>query len=263
MIAEFKSDANAFIFTLKNPYNILPTRYMKKKSNPVAIICSSNSGPIFGDRDIVISKNCNVPHSCYIHNDGTRGYECDRIYKNALFVNSDHKDECNYFSVRDYEVYCIENYKDYALKVCKYPGVMDNYIDTSTITKKLLKEISSDTEVLADFNRLNVEDKTIRLKISKFFMKNPSLYLPKSTIVGVKYDRYFGEWLGNGYEWKQLFRASEHNYSSSEFHECCDAIKGPTLVVIKSTGGWIFGGYTTQSWKCNNPDENGCILILS
>ena len=48
---------------------------------------------------------------------------------------------------------------------------------------------------------------------------------------------------------KSIYRASEHNYTGKSFHECCDN-KGPTLIVIKSSGGWIFGGYTTQSWKC-------------
>ena len=45
-----------------------------------------------------------------------------------------------------------------------------------------------------------------------------------------------------------LYRVSEHGYSGQSFHEYCDD-KGPTLVIIKSSGGWIFGGYTTQSWS--------------
>ena len=38
---------------------------------------------------------------------------------------------------------------------------------------------------------------------------------------------------------------SEHGYSAKSFHEYCDN-KGPTLMVVKSSGGWIFGGYTTN-----------------
>ena len=41
---------------------------------------------------------------------------------------------------------------------------------------------------------------------------------------------------------------SEHGYSAKSFHEYCDN-KGPTLMVVKSSGGWIFGGYTTESWS--------------
>ena len=63
-----------------------------------------------------------------------------------------------------------------------------------------------------------------------------------------QYDDNLSEWLGNEYKSKLLYRASEHGYSGQSFHEYCDD-KGPTLVIIKSSGGWIFGGYTTQSWS--------------
>ena len=66
-----------------------------------------------------------------------------------------------------------------------------------------------------------------------------------------EYDDKLREWLGDDYKWKLLYRASEHGYTASSFHECCDD-KGPTLIVIKSITGNIFGGYTTESWsgKC-------------
>ena len=58
----------------------------------------------------------------------------------------------------------------------------------------------------------------------------------------------FRKWVGNDCKWKLLYRASEHEYTGKSFHEYCDD-KGPTLMVVKSSGGWIFGGYTTQSWS--------------
>ena len=66
-----------------------------------------------------------------------------------------------------------------------------------------------------------------------------------------EYDDKLREWLGDDYKWKLLYRASEHGYTASSFHKCCDD-KGPTLIVIKSITGNIFGGYTTESWsgKC-------------
>ena len=62
-----------------------------------------------------------------------------------------------------------------------------------------------------------------------------------------EYDSYLREWAGD-YKWKLLYRASEHGYTAKSFHEYCDYVIGPTLIVIKSNGGWIFGGYTTESW---------------
>ena len=53
----------------------------------------------------------------------------------------------------------------------------------------------------------------------------------------------------NDYKWKLIYRSSEHGYTGSSFHEYCDDVNGPTLVIIKSSEGWIFGGYTTQSWS--------------
>ncbi|KAK3749967.1 hypothetical protein QZH41_000265 [Actinostola sp. cb2023] len=45
-----------------------------------------------------------------------------------------------------------------------------------------------------------------------------------------------------------LYRGSRDGWKASTFHSNCDSFKGPTMVVIKSTGGYIFGGYTAQSW---------------
>ncbi|KXJ05720.1 BTB/POZ domain-containing protein KCTD21 [Exaiptasia diaphana] len=45
-----------------------------------------------------------------------------------------------------------------------------------------------------------------------------------------------------------LYRGSRDGWASSIFHSKCDSFSGPTMVVIKSTWGYIFGGYTEQSW---------------
>eukprot|EP01083_Nonionella_stella_P162464 533405_1 len=45
-----------------------------------------------------------------------------------------------------------------------------------------------------------------------------------------------------------LYRASDHDFSASSFHNFCDN-KGKTLVIIQAENGYIFGGYTHASWK--------------
>ena len=95
---------------------------------------------------------------------------------------------------------------------------------------------------------IHCEDSDIRLKISNYYLKNPSELLPNTHLMSEQYDDKVREWLGNDYKWKLLYRASEHDYTSKSFHQYCDD-KGPTLVIIKSSGGWIFGGYTTRSWS--------------
>ena len=84
--------------------------------------------------------------------------------------------------------------------------------------------------------------------VKQYLLNYTSFYCFGSNIlVNKEYDDKLREWNGD-YNWKLIYRASEHEYTASSFHECCND-KGPTLIVIKSSGGWIFGGYTTQSWS--------------
>ena len=69
-----------------------------------------------------------------------------------------------------------------------------------------------------------------------------------------QYDSYLREWIGD-YSMKLIYRASEHGFNNKAFHEYSN-IKDPTLIIMKSIDGWIFGGYTTQSWQDN------CILFI-
>ena len=47
---------------------------------------------------------------------------------------------------------------------------------------------------------------------------------------------------------KLLYRGSENNFLSSKFHKLCDD-HGPTIIIIKSNWGNIFGGYTSIKWS--------------
>lgn len=54
-------------------------------------------------------------------------------------------------------------------------------------------------------------------------------------------------------KWELLCReGGRYNYSQSQFHAQCDS-KSPTLVVVKSEEGSIFGGYTEAQW--NEPND--------
>jgi hypothetical protein len=53
-------------------------------------------------------------------------------------------------------------------------------------------------------------------------------------------------------QWLLLYRASRDGFSARDFHLNCDKLPN-TLVVIKSSMGQVFGGYTRAAW-----DESGC-----
>ena len=236
---------------------------MKRKESRWAIECRQDCGPTFGSMhngDLIIGHHCCKDNSCSIYNDGTHIYECHPEYKSSLFVNTAGPNEKNVFSVLDYEVYCIDNYKDYIYNICKYPDIIWKYIETNDISEDSLQQVDDEDGLKNDLDAIHCGDSNIRLKISQLCLKDPSKYLPNTQLVSQQYDSYLREWVGD-YKWKLMYRASEHGYTGESFHEYCDN-KGPTLVIIKSSRGWIFGGYTTQSWKVVNFNMLGCIYIM-
>ena len=166
----------------------------------------------------------------------------------SLLDNTDECDDKKYCSLLDYEVFGIDykNRKNIN-KLCKYPDIIWEYIETEDISEESLKLVDNVSDLRKDLDTIHCEDSNIRVNISYYCLKTPSEFLSGTHIVSQQYDGKLKEWVGN-YNWKLLYRSSEHDYTAESFHECCDN-KGPTLIVIKSSGGWIFGGYTTQSWS--------------
>lgn len=49
--------------------------------------------------------------------------------------------------------------------------------------------------------------------------------------------------------WSLIYQATRDGFSSEDFHSKCDEIN-KTLVIIETTSGHIFGGYTSNNWSC-------------
>ena len=48
-------------------------------------------------------------------------------------------------------------------------------------------------------------------------------------------------------DWKLCWRKSRDGWGNNKFHSLCDE-KGPTVTIVK-VGKYIFGGYTSLSWR--------------
>ncbi|MDR3737666.1 MAG: TLD domain-containing protein [Terracidiphilus sp.] len=55
-------------------------------------------------------------------------------------------------------------------------------------------------------------------------------------------------WLPGRRAYTLLYRGSRDGMSAAAFHSRCDG-KGPTLVLVRCTKGWVFGGYAGTSWE--------------
>jgi len=65
-------------------------------------------------------------------------------------------------------------------------------------------------------------------------------------------------------KWNLIYRASQDGFESIKFHSKCDN-KPNTFIIIKSTNGNVFGGYTEQTWNHNGgykADPNSFIFSL-
>ncbi|KAK8812291.1 hypothetical protein WA158_007542 [Blastocystis sp. Blastoise] len=85
-----------------------------------------------------------------------------------------------------------------------------------------------------------------------------SIVFPSSTILNKNIEYDLCQILhNNNNTWKMLFRASEHNFSATEFHQICDNHSN-LLVLVKSINNnipCIFGGYTKVGWNTTKLNE--------
>ena len=92
---------------------------------------------------------------------------------------------------------------------------------------------------------LNLED-----ALTPDGMKLDSFVLAGST----KELKQLSEWLPKK-KATLLFRATSDGFGAAKFHQKCDG-KGPTVVIAKSAGGHIFGGYTETAWDSSSAYKN-------
>eukprot|EP01132_Coremiostelium_polycephalum_P008075 gene8075-9935_t len=95
--------------------------------------------------------------------------------------------------------------------------------------------------------------KTELMKEINFYCLNEYL---ESTIEAKKEREYqelftkINEWgsFPSNRKWKSIYQASKDGFSASTFHQKCNN-KGPTITIIWSKTGNIFGGYTSLNWN--------------
>lgn len=132
----------------------------------------------------------------------------------------------------------------------KYANIIEDYLEhekklNNKLVMKYVKRSNVD-DLIDEMQMIGIilnekEKKEIRNTFDARLLKESRI------LENNQYDSYLREWLGSDSKWKLIYRASAHGYIGTNFHDKCDN-KGPTLIIIKSDQGWIFGGYTTESW---------------
>jgi len=64
----------------------------------------------------------------------------------------------------------------------------------------------------------------------------------------VQLNRFYGD---EKQKWLLIYKATKNGFDPDICHQYCDK-QGPTLTVIQSSEGYLFGGYTAASWNIKN-----------
>jgi hypothetical protein len=88
---------------------------------------------------------------------------------------------------------------------------------------------------------------------SNVLIENRLNIFPGSTLLTSEYEEKLMEFIGNDIQhrhqpWRLIYRASEHGFDASDFHRCCDSF-APTVSIIQTDFGNIFGGFTIVPWS--------------
>jgi hypothetical protein len=62
-------------------------------------------------------------------------------------------------------------------------------------------------------------------------------------------------------QWQLIYRASRDGYTAKAFHQSCDGCF-PTICVIRSEDGFIFGGFTSVPWSSTNEEKTDTSAFL-
>jgi len=71
------------------------------------------------------------------------------------------------------------------------------------------------------------------------------------TLLTKKEFKQLDTWIGGKGKWKLIYKASKDGFDATKFRSVCSN-KGPTITVVQSSNGYIFGGYTPLPWSSNN-----------
>ena len=98
------------------------------------------------------------------------------------------------------------------------------------------------------------------LALSGSFVVDSVIIMSAATITKDKQDELEHMFMFTGLgvnvsELTLLYRGTRDGMTPKAFHDKCDGWKGPTLTLVQTDRGWIFGGYAGTSWASWDPSS--------
>jgi len=193
--------------------------------------------------------------------------EINDYEKQLIGLNKNHLESLKIFEI-------LKKVESFHLKV-------EEYLKQPKLNDDILIKLNKDAVILKEKSDLEIENLKEIILSGRFLKFKPNKEkLQKSFIGEMDENDIFNSSILTGMnkinelmclcefpmnqKWKLIYRASQDGFEASTFHIKCDD-KPNTLVVIKSTNGNVFGGYTEQTWNHTNgykTDPNAFIFSL-
>ena len=165
----------------------------------------------------------------------------------------------------------LENFLSECNKILKINGKISNGLeklkkDNENNTRRLLSYLSAINKNQKEINtllnqpmsnlKIDFEKEKCNIKYEEYNFNNKSTLSGLTNILNENDASLIISWLPKKPKiFKLLFDTTKDGDYSSTFHQKCDG-KCPTLVIIKSSNGYIFGSYDTSPWNSNSQNIN-------
>ena len=91
--------------------------------------------------------------------------------------------------------------------------------------------------------------------VNAFSVKVRETFLDGCTLLNGEQQATLADWLGGmARTSRQIYKATRDGFSVKNIHLCCDE-KGETVTVMRTTTGYLFGGYTDVSWSSDDREQ--------
>jgi len=128
---------------------------------------------------------------------------------------------------------------------------------------KIINLEKENKDLKQEISKLKNENKDLKSRIIKLEKINEPLFFQESKIINRKDEELIINWLPKKYKFTNLiFCTSRDGDTIDAFKNKCEN-QSPTLVIIKTDKGIIFGGYASSPWKEKGPIQDNNSFIFS
>jgi len=168
------------------------------------------------------------------------------LFKNKKINISEEKDELNlsFMNITDDIINLSIKKKEFAGDE-KYDKLLDIMKSLINETKELKSENKKMKEQIDELTKFKLEIEEERREKKKLYsLKDSSILNDHEKI------KMISDWINPNKKiiYNQIYKATRDGGTGKNFHSHCDN-KGPTLTLINSTNGYIFGGFISVSWE--------------